>query len=117
MLLRARSATASSSHEVPIATIYLEENASSHFRPVVDSIRVYVPFLKFSLSSLAAFGIDAIAVLRADGGRPATSPPSVVSARVVSASVNFAMNHRLVFAGGRRRPAGARCGTAPSWWR
>jgi glycosyltransferase involved in cell wall biosynthesis len=93
-------------HEVPIATIYVEENASSHFHPVRDSIRVYVPFLKFSMSSLAAFGIDAtlfFGTLAATGSLAV----SVVSARLVSASVNFAMNHRLVFAGGRRRPAGA----------
>ena len=93
-------------HEVPIATIYLEDNASSHFHPVRDSIRVYVPFLKFSMSSLAAFGIDAtlfFGMMAATGNLAA----SVVSARLVSASLNFALNHRLVFAGGRRRPAGA----------
>lgn len=92
-------------HEVPIATIYLDENASSHFHPIRDSIRVYVPFLKFSMSSLAAFGIDAALffALMAMAGNLALA---VVLARVVSASANFAMNHRLVFAG-RRRPAGA----------
>ena len=34
--------------EVPIETVYLEENKSSHFRPIRDSIRIYSPFLKFS---------------------------------------------------------------------
>jgi glycosyltransferase involved in cell wall biosynthesis len=93
-------------HEVPIATIYLEENASSHFHPVRDSIRVYVPFLKFSMSSLTAFGID-VTLFFAMMAETGSLAASVVSARLVSASVNFAMNHRLVFAGGRRRPAGA----------
>jgi glycosyltransferase involved in cell wall biosynthesis len=32
--------------EVPIDTIYLEGNASSHFRPVVDSIRVWRPLIR-----------------------------------------------------------------------
>ncbi|MFQ7478723.1 MAG: glycosyltransferase family 2 protein, partial [Streptococcus sp.] len=32
--------------EVPIETVYLEENKSSHFRPIRDSIRIYSPFLK-----------------------------------------------------------------------
>lgn len=93
-------------HEVPISTIYLEENASSHFHPVRDSIRVYVPFLKFSMSSLAAFGIDAtlfFGTMAATGNLAA----SVVTARAISASANFAVNHRLVFAGRRRHPAGA----------
>jgi glycosyltransferase involved in cell wall biosynthesis len=35
--------------EVPIRTIYLEHNRSSHFRPVRDSVRVYVPLLRFAL--------------------------------------------------------------------
>ena len=93
-------------HEMPIATIYLEENASSHFHPIRDSIRVYVPFLKFSMSSLAAFGVDAtlfFGMMAATGNLAA----SVVTARAVSASANFAVNHRLVFAGRRRHPAGA----------
>ena len=41
-------------HEVPIETVYVVGNHSSHFRPVVDSIRVYAPFFRFATSSLAA---------------------------------------------------------------
>ena len=68
-------------HEVSIATIYLEENASSHFRTVRDSVRVYLQFLKFSTSSLAAFGIDAtlfFGLMSVTGNLAA----SVVSARI-----------------------------------
>lgn len=93
-------------HEVPISTVYIEGNASSHFHPVRDSIRVYVPFLRFSTSSLAAFGIDAtlfFGMMAMTGNLAA----SVVTARAVSASANFAVNHRLVFAGQRCHPAGA----------
>lgn len=35
---------------VPIATIYLENNKSSHFNPVKDSIRIYSDILKYSFS-------------------------------------------------------------------
>jgi glycosyltransferase involved in cell wall biosynthesis len=49
--------------EIDIATIYLEGNASSHFRPVVDSLRVYAPLLAFVLSSLGAFLVDVVALL------------------------------------------------------
>jgi glycosyltransferase involved in cell wall biosynthesis len=38
--------------EVGIETVYLEGNGSTHFRPLVDSLRVYVPLVKFSVSSL-----------------------------------------------------------------
>lgn len=36
-------------HEVPIEAIYLCGNRSSHFRPVRDSVRVYVPLVRFAL--------------------------------------------------------------------
>lgn len=86
--------------EVPIEAVYLEGNASSHFHPIVDSIRVYVPFLKFSTSSLVAFALDAslFFVLIGITDRLALS---VVVARVVSASVNFTTNRRWVFAESR----------------
>ena len=82
-------------HEVPIETVYLEGNRSSHFRPVRDSISVCVPFLKFSMSSLAAFALDATLffVLIALTGHLAVA---VVGARVVSASANVVVNRRLV---------------------
>ncbi|MFA6807561.1 MAG: glycosyltransferase family 2 protein, partial [Eubacteriales bacterium] len=34
---------------VPIATIYLEDNKSSHFNPIKDSIIIYLNILKYSL--------------------------------------------------------------------
>jgi glycosyltransferase involved in cell wall biosynthesis len=97
-------------HEVPIETVYLDGNASSHFRTVRDSIRVYVPVLKFSLSSLAAFFIDATLffALMAMTGNLAVS---VIAARVVSATVNFSVNRTIVFSG-HRRPRDAAIGYA-----
>ena len=88
-------------HEVPIETVYLDDNASSHFRTVRDSVRVYVPVVKFCLSSLAAFAIDAILffALMAITGNLLVS---VVAARVVSATVNFSVNRTVVFASSRR---------------
>ncbi|MFN8194435.1 MAG: bifunctional glycosyltransferase family 2/GtrA family protein [Nocardioidaceae bacterium] len=90
---------------VPIATIYLDDNSSSHFRPVADSLRVYGPLLGFLASSLAAFVIDA-AVLLAAYSLTGALLASVLLARLVSASVNFAVNRRLVFARGRSTPTG-----------
>ena len=91
-------------HEVPIATIYLNGNESSHFRTVHDSIRVYVPFVKFGLSSIMAFAIDAglLFVMMASTGNLAAS---VVTARIASATVNYRFNHRLVFGRGHGTPA------------
>ncbi len=89
-------------HEISIETIYLDGNESSHFHAIRDSIRVYVPFLKFSISSLAAFAIDAalfFGLMTITGHLAA----SVVLARLVSASFNYASNRRLVFDAGRDR--------------
>jgi putative flippase GtrA len=88
--------------EVEIETVYLDENASSHFRPVVDSARVYAPLLRFSLSSFSAFLVDTVALLGLFALTGALLP-SVVGARVLSSAVNFAINRRLVFAGGRAK--------------
>jgi len=88
-----------------IATIYLAENVSSHFRPLADSLRIYAPLLKFILSSMAAFVIDTVAllVLAASTGSLLFS---VVGARMLSSTTNFLINRRVVFAHGRDRPAG-----------
>ena len=82
--------------EVPIETIYLADNESSHFHPIKDSIRVYVPFVRFALSSLTAFAIDA-ALLFTMMALTGQLLLSVVVARLGSASVNFAANRAMVF--------------------
>lgn len=93
-------------HEIPIATIYLADNASSHFRPLADSARIYAPVLRFAASSLTGYVLDVLGllVLMATTGNLVVS---VAGARVLSASVNFALNRRVVFRheGGRRRAA------------
>lgn len=44
--------------EIFIETIYEKGNKSSHFRPLVDSYRVYLPFVKYTASSLLAALLD-----------------------------------------------------------
>ena len=44
--------------EEKIQTIYIENNQSSHFHPLLDSIRIYNIIFKFVLSSFSAFLID-----------------------------------------------------------
>jgi putative flippase GtrA len=94
--------------EIPIETVYLEHNASSHFRPVRDSLRVLRPVLVYLAASLGSFVIDVVAVqlLYALSGSLLVA---VVGARVTSGSVNFLLNRRLVFragsGGGLRRDA------------
>jgi dolichol-phosphate mannosyltransferase len=40
--------------EIPIETVYMKGNAGSHFRPLLDSVRIYYVFLRFAASALAA---------------------------------------------------------------
>jgi putative flippase GtrA len=92
--------------QVDIATIYLAGNASSHFRPVLDSARIYAPLLTFLLSSFTAFLLDtaALVVLHALVGGLLLP---LLAARLLSSSVNFAVNRRLVFPAPGARPVGA----------
>jgi putative flippase GtrA len=46
--------------EVPIRTIYIENNRSSHFHPIFDSMRIYFLLLRFSVLSLATALLDNI---------------------------------------------------------
>lgn len=86
--------------EVPIQTIYLEENASSHFNPFVDSLKIYFVFLKFILSSLASFLVDIVlfTVFRlAFQFLPYCLIISTLAARVISSLFNFTLNKKRVF--------------------
>ncbi len=44
--------------EVPIETVYIKNNESSHFNPLTDSFKIYKLFLKYCISSLSCFAID-----------------------------------------------------------
>jgi putative flippase GtrA len=44
--------------EIAIETIYLDQNRSSHFNPLLDSMRVYFVFLRFAAVSMITAAID-----------------------------------------------------------
>lgn len=81
--------------ELPIATVYLDHNASSHFRPLRDSVRVMRPMLRFASASFAGFLIDTV-VLQLAFWLTGSLLGSVIAARLVSGSVNFALNRRIL---------------------
>ncbi len=91
---------------VDIATVYLDHNAGSHFRPLADSVRIYAPLLKFLASSFAAFLVDTMVFLLLTVVSDSLLL-AVVGARVVSSAVNFLVNRQVVFEHGRDRPAAA----------
>ena len=86
--------------EVKIETIYLNNNSNTHYNPFKDTFRIFKEVIKFSASSLIGFGLDYLAFTLL------TLIPSEwahwtlmcnIIARVISASVNFALNYNLVF--------------------
>ncbi|MDR3120932.1 MAG: bifunctional glycosyltransferase family 2/GtrA family protein [Clostridiales bacterium] len=97
--------------QIPIQTVYIEQNRSSSFRPLWDSVRIFWNILKFSGSSLVCAGIDLalFAFLRGflfsadDTGIMI----STVAARLISGICNFIINKSFVFKNkGNRAGAG-----------
>lgn len=92
--------------EVPVKTIYIEENKTSHFNPVKDSLRIYLVFGKFLFSSLSSSVVDLLlfhmfCTLLHAAGESVWGVPyiilSTVFARVISAVYNFLINYKVVF--------------------
>lgn len=101
--------------EVRIRTIYIEDNASTHFHPIWDSLKVYRVIFKFILSS----GLSAILDLgifwlfvflfgkllpdsfdlfgKALTGDAAAIFLATLGARLISSFVNYKVNQTLVF--------------------
>lgn len=84
--------------EVPIETIYIDDNAGSHFNPVRDALRIYMVIFKYLFSSIASFVIDyALCALCLSYKLPVWA--SYALARVVSSQVNYHLNKHTVFSG------------------
>ena len=88
--------------ETDIATVYLDRNRATHFRPIRDSIGIYLVFLRFLMISLASFWLDIVlfALLHHYTGAILAS---TYAARISSGTFNFLGNRRLVFRDGVRR--------------
>ncbi len=89
--------------EEVIETVYIEDNASSHFNPIKDSLKIYGVIFKFLFSSIASSLID-IGVFSLLGlilvGRVNDSVRIFVAtfvARVISSVFNFSFNRKAVF--------------------
>jgi glycosyltransferase involved in cell wall biosynthesis len=82
--------------EVGIRTIYINANKSSHFKPVLDSLRIYSVFLKFIASSLLAAILDN-AIFACFFFLSSNILFSQVFARAIVVIVNYFTNKRAVF--------------------
>ncbi|MDO4739256.1 MAG: bifunctional glycosyltransferase family 2/GtrA family protein [Eubacteriales bacterium] len=87
--------------EVSIETIYIDDNASSHFNPIKDGLRIYKllfkQFASYAGSSVASFGVDYLLAALLRCFFPASVAIPTYTARAVSSLVNFFLNKNLVF--------------------
>ncbi len=82
--------------EAPIRTIYLDGNASSHFNPLLDSMRIYFVLLRFAMISMFTAILDNLlfSAVYAYTGSKATSQ---IVGRLGAMTFNFATVKRMVF--------------------
>lgn len=89
--------------EEAIETVYLEENKSSHFDPIRDSIRIYRIIFAFVFSSALSCLIDYLIFTVLDfllENKMARGPKLFIAyfvARAVSSLFNFTVNRKAVF--------------------
>ncbi len=92
--------------EVGIKTIYLDENASTHFHPIRDSFKIYKVILKFGISSAVSSIIELLAftlvnmildLMPLELKIELSILISSVISRVISSLCNYKMNRALVF--------------------
>lgn len=89
--------------EIPIKTVYENNNEGSHFRTVVDSVRIYWIILfystlvRYGLSAVFCFLLDfsALSILEHFIQKPIALP--TLLARCISSPINYLINRKIVF--------------------
>lgn len=86
---------------LPIETIYENNNAVSHFRPIVDSARIYAMPLRFLAASLGSFVVDialfALFLLLFSTRTAQAILTATIGARICSGVFNFILNRNWSF--------------------
>jgi hypothetical protein len=96
--------------EVPISTIYIDNNRSSHFNPLRDSMRIYFVFIRFLAVSMGTAVIDNAVFIAGLHFWPHVLVCQAIS-RLVAGTFQFTVAKRGVFHS-RARVASA----LPKYW-
>lgn len=90
--------------ELVIETVYIDNNDSSHFHPIRDSLKIYEVIFRFIISSLGSFFVDILlfTVINLLLAEMYMEPGlrlfiATAGARVISSFVNYTMNKKMVF--------------------
>lgn len=89
--------------QIDIETVYLGENESSHFRPIMDSFRIFRMIFKFAIVGIICFAVDYLMfyvflyiMLKSNSDAEDVFLASVL-ARICSSLLNFSLNYMVVF--------------------
>ena len=82
--------------QVPIATVYQHGNQTSHFNPVLDSLKIYFVFLRFVVASLVTTAVSLGAFALAFG-LTGSLLVSETTLRLVGIGIQFHLNRGMVF--------------------
>jgi glycosyltransferase involved in cell wall biosynthesis len=82
--------------EQPITTVYIDQNRSSHFNPLIDSMRIYFVLFRFTLAAIFSALIDNTVFILIYGFS-SNILTSQVSGRAVSMIFNYSAVKKVVF--------------------
>ena len=82
--------------EIPIETIYIENNKKSSFRPLVDSFKIYFVLLRYALSSIITALVDFLVFIISIWLGSSVFAANMI-ARTVSIGVQFKLLDKFVF--------------------
>ena len=89
--------------EQVIDTVYIDDNSSSHFRVVRDSLRIYKTVLTFALISIISTFIEIVSITAQNSILPDSAVKisffalAVVYARILSGIINYLLNRSFIF--------------------
>lgn len=82
--------------EIPINTVYIKNNESSHFNPIRDSIAIYSLFFKYIIVAILSFAVD-ISLFGIFRILKFTILNATITARILSSILNYTLNRNKVF--------------------
>lgn len=90
--------------ELVIETVYLDNNESSHFNPIKDSLKIYEVIFKFIACSLGSFVLDILLftiinllLSVTDIAAAHRLLAATAGARILSSLANYTLNKKMVF--------------------
>jgi len=90
--------------EVDVETVYFDNNAGTHFRPLVDTLRLHREYYRYKLPSLIAAAADYLLFVLLLLVFPGAVIPAQFGSRALSLALK-ALLHRAIFYSERLRPA------------